>query len=92
MKHVYGALTKQAAKPALKDFKTKWNSKHSYAIKSWENNRDELTAFFDFAVEIRTNIYTAHLIENLNRKGRENTKNKLSFSTDEAVMKYVYLV
>lgn len=47
--------------------------------------------FFDFPVEIRRIIYTTNLIENLNGKIRKYTKNKLSFPTDEAVMKSVYL-
>lgn len=91
MKQIYTAPTKEAAKAALNDFKNKWNSKYSYAIKSWENNWDELTVFFDFPVEIRTIIYTTNLIENLNGKIRKYTKNKLSYPTDEAVIKSVFL-
>lgn len=91
MKQIYTAPTKEAAKAALEDFKAKWEFKYSYAIKSWENNWDELTVFFDFPVEIRTIIYTTNLIENLNGKIRKYTKNKLSFPTDEAVMKSVFL-
>ena len=91
MKQIYTAPTKEAAKAALNDFKNKWDSKYSYAIKSWENNWDELTLFFDFPIEIRTIIYTTNLIENLNGKIRKYTKNKLSFPTDEAVMKSVFL-
>lgn len=41
--------------------------------------------------EIRKIIYTTNLIENLNGKIRKYTKNKLSFPTDDAVMKSVYL-
>ena len=91
MKQIYTAPTKEAAKAALNDFKNKWDSKYSYAIKSWENNWDELTVFFDFPIEIRTIIYTTNLIENLNGKIRKYTKNKRSFPTDEAVMKSVFL-
>lgn len=91
MKQIYTAPTKEAAKAALSDFKTKWNTKYSYAIKSWENNWDELTVFFDFPIEIRTIIYTTNLIENLNGKIRKYTKNKLSYPTDDAVIKSVYL-
>ena len=91
MKQIYTAPTKEAAKAALNDFKQKWNSKYSYAIKSWENNWDELTVFFDFPTEIRKIIYTTNLIENLNGKIRKYTKNKLSFPTDDAVMKSVFL-
>lgn len=58
---------------------------------SWRENWDELTVFFDFPVEIRQIIYTTNLIENLNGKIRKYTKNKLSFPTDDAVMKSVYL-
>ncbi len=91
MKEIYNAPTKQAAEQALKDFAIKWEGKYSYAIKSWQNNWDELTVFFEFPIEIRKIIYTTNLIENLNGKIRKYTKNKLSFPTDEAVMKSVYL-
>lgn len=87
----YTAPTKEAAKAALKDFKLKWNSKYSYAIKSWQNNWYELTVFFDFPLEIRTIIYTTNLIKNLNGKIRKYTKNKLSYPTDDAVIKSVFL-
>lgn len=91
MKHIYDAPTKQAAEAALKDFSLKWGKKYPYAIRSWEDNWDELTVFFDFPLEIRKIIYTTNLIENLNGKIRKYTKNKLSFPTDDALMKSVYL-
>lgn len=91
MKNIYNAPTEQAAKAALNDFSDKWRSKYSYAIKSWENNWEDLTVFFEFPVEIRKIIYTTNLIENLNGKIRKYTKNKMSFPTDQAVVKSVYL-
>jgi putative transposase len=91
MKEIYTAPTKDAAWAALNDFARKWDSKYSYAIKSWRDNWDELTVFFDYPVEIRKIIYTTNLIENLNGKIRKYTKNKLSFPTDDAVMKSVFL-
>ena len=91
MRYIYEAPNRDAAKAALKDFADKWEDKYSYAIKSWQTNWDDLTVFFDFPVEIRKIIYTTNLIENLNGKIRKYTKNKLSFPTDEAVIKSVYL-
>jgi len=91
LKEVYSAPNKQAASTALESFAQKWNRKYPYAIKSWKDNWDELTVFFDFPLEIRKIIYTTNLIENLNGKIRKYTKNKLSFPTDDAVMKSVYL-
>lgn len=62
-----------------------------YAILSWRNNWDELTVFFQFPLEIRKIIYTTNLIENLNGKIRKYTKSELSFPSDDAVKKMVYL-
>ena len=91
MKKIYTAPTKQAAEAALNDFAVKWQDKYGYAVKSWQSNWEELTVFFDFPIEIRKIIYTTNLIENLNGKIRKYTKNKLSFPTNEAVIKSVYL-
>lgn len=91
MRDIYSAPNKQAAEAALESFAQKWEEKYSYAIKSWRDNWDELTVFLEFPLEIRRIIYTTNLIENLNGKIRKYTKNKLSFPTDNAVMKSVYL-
>ncbi len=91
MKQIYTAPTKQAAEAALNDFADKWNGKYSYAVKSWKTNWDELTVFYDFPIEIRNIIYTTNLVENLNGKIRKFTKNKLSYPTDQAVLKSVFL-
>lgn len=91
MKDIYAAPTRQAAQAALQAFESKWAGKYGYAIKSWKDNWEELTVFFDFPIEIRQIIYTTNLIENLNGKIRKYTKNKLSFPTDDAVLKSVYL-
>ena len=91
LKNIYNAPTKEAAKMELDNFEQKWGAKYPYAIRSWRNNWDELTVFFDFPVEIRKIIYTTNLIENLNGKIRKYTKNKLSFPNDDALKKSVYL-
>jgi len=91
MKQIYTAPTKEAALAALEDFASQWEGKYSYAIKSWRENWEDLTVFFEFPLEIRKIIYTTNLVENLNGKIRKYTKNKLSFPSDQAVMKSVYL-
>jgi len=91
LKNIYTAPNKVAAEAALNTLAQNWDSKYSYAVKSWRKNWEELTAFFDFPIEIRKIIYTTNIIENLNGKIRKYTKNKTSFPTDEAVMKSVFL-
>lgn len=91
MKNIYTAPNVEAAAAALDELEKIWGEKYLYAIKSWRANWTELTAFFEFPAEIRRIIYTTNIIENLNGKIRKYTKNKLSFPTDDAVMKSVYL-
>lgn len=91
LRGIYTAPNKEAAEAALESLAQNWNNKYSYAVKSWRKNWEELTAFFDFPMEIRKIIYTTNTIENLNGKIRKYTKNKTSFPTDQAVMKSVFL-
>lgn len=91
MKEIYTAANRDVAQLALDQLETKWGQKYGYAIKSWRDNWEELTAFLDFPMEIRKIIYTTNIIENLNGKIRKYTKNKLSYPTDEAVLKSVFL-
>src|SRR6218665_1954980 len=57
MKQIYDAPTKEAARASLEHFASQWDHKYPYAIKSWEDNWEELTVFFDFPLEIRKIIY-----------------------------------
>jgi putative transposase len=91
MKAIYNAPNRDAAELSLNALDKKWGGKYGYAIKSWKANWNELTAFLDFPLEIRQIIYTTNVIENLNGKIRKYTKNKMSFPTDDAVLKSVYL-
>jgi transposase-like protein len=91
LKTVYGAINKEMAYDALEEFARKWGSKYAYALKSWRDNWDELTAYFDFPLEIRRIIYTTNAIESLNSTIRKYTKTKTVFPDDQAAIKAVYL-
>ena len=91
LKLVYGAINKEAAFDALQEFEKKWGSKYGYAIKSWKDNWEELTAYFDYPMEIRKIIYTTNAIESLNSSVRKYTKTKTVFPDDQSALKSVYL-
>lgn len=91
MKEIYTSANRDQAAIALEEFERKWGAKYRHAVQSWHRNWNDLTAFFDFPIEIRTIIYTTNLIENLNGKIRKYTKTKLSFPTDDALRKSVWL-
>ena len=88
---VYGAINRDLAYQALDDFANKWGHKYAYAIKSWRDNWDELTAYFDYPQEIRKIMYTTNTIESLNSSIRKYTKTKTIFPDDQATLKAVYL-
>ena len=91
MKKIYKANSYKDALNALDDFEKKWGSKYTYAIKSWRNNFEELTTFFDFPNEIRKIIYTTNTIENVNRNIRSITKTKGGFTNTNSLIKVIYL-
>lgn len=91
MREMYTSVNREQAASALSRFERKWGSKYRHAVQSRHRNWDDLTAFFDFPVEIRTIIYTTNLIENLNGKIRKYTKTTMSFPADDALRKSVWL-
>jgi len=91
LKVVYAAINREMAYDALEEFAKKWGAKYAYAIKSWRDNWDELTSYFDFPMEIRKIIYTTNAIESLNSTIRKYTKTKTVFPDDQAALKAVYL-
>lgn len=91
LKSIYGAVNEDVALENLISVKEKWGSKYPNAIKSWEDNWDNLITFFAFPDYIRRIIYTTNAIESLNSQFRKVTKTKLIFPNDESLMKMLYL-
>lgn len=91
LKAVYGAVNEDIALENLIFAKDKWGNKYPNAIKSWEDNWDNLITFFAFPDYIRRIIYTTNAIESLNSQFRKVTKTKLIFPNDESLMKMLYL-
>ena len=91
LKAVYGAVNEDAALENLLYAKEKWGSKYPSAIKSWEDNWDNIATLFEFPVYIRKIMYTTNAIESLNSQFRKVTKAKLIFPNDDSLLKMLYL-
>lgn len=91
LRTVYAAVNIQQAEQAFIAFEEKWKEKYPHVCRSWKNNWEELTHYFNFPMEIRTLMYTTNMIENLNRNVRKFTKNRTMFPDDQSVIKAVYL-
>ena len=89
LKSVYQATNRQVAADALDDFDRKWGKKYGYAVKSWRENWENLTAYFDYSLEIRHIIYTTNPIESLNSGIRKYTNSKNIFPDDAAAQKAI---
>lgn len=88
---VYKANTQEEAWENLLTFEGIWGTRYPASIKSWKDNWNELTSFFNYPVELRRLIYTTNAIEGFNRQLRKVTKTRTVFPTDEALMKLLFL-
>lgn len=91
LKAVYTAPSEDAALDRFLSVKERWQGKFPNAIKSWEQNWDNLCTFFAYPPELRKIIYTTNVIESLHSQYRKVTKTKLVFPTDESLVKMLYL-
>jgi transposase-like protein len=68
-----------------------WGDKYAVAVRSWENNWDDLATMFDYTPEIRRLIYTTNPLEGYNRQLRKVTKNRGALPNSEAARKLLWL-
>lgn len=91
LKTVYQASTREEAEANLLKLEKTWGHKYAAAIRSWQNNWEELATFFEFPKEIRRLIYTTNTVEGYHRQVRKVIKNKPMFPTGQSARKLLYL-
>jgi transposase-like protein len=92
MRPIYQAVNEDIALEALLKFKEKWGKKYPYAVKVWENAWNGVKTMFKYSPEIRKVIYTTNAIEGFNNGVKRITKTKASFTSDDSLLKLLYLV
>lgn len=91
LKKVYQSPTKSQAETELLNLEETWGKKYPIVIRSWNENWDELTTYFDYDTHIRRLIYTTNAVEGFHRQVRKVTKTKGAFTSDMALLKLIYL-
>ena len=91
LKTIYQAATREEAEKNLLKLAETWGGKYGAAVRSWQNNWEDLATFFEFPKEIRRLIYTTNTVEGYHRQLRKVIKTKGSFPTDQSVRKLLYL-
>jgi len=92
IKPIYQANNEQQGYEKLLEFEEKWGKKYPLSCKSWMDNWVNLSAFFEYDHCIRKIIYTTNPIEGVHRQIRKITKTKGAFSSEQALLKLMYLV
>ncbi len=91
LKKVYQSPTKSQAETELLNLEEIWGKKYPIVIRSWNENWDELTTYFNYDTRIRKLIYTTNAVEGFHRQIRKVTKTKGAFPLDMALLKLIYL-
>jgi transposase-like protein len=91
LKEVYQAATRESAEANLRQLTEKWGDKYAIAIRSWQNNWEDLATYFAYPSEIRRLIYTTNSVEGYHRQLRKVTKSKSIFPTPQAARKLLFL-
>lgn len=91
LKPVYQASTKELAEKHLDQLEANWGSKYPKVIESWKKNWDRLSNYFQYNKEIRRIVYTTNIIEGFHRQLRNITKSKGAFTSEDALMKLLFL-
>jgi transposase-like protein len=91
LKKVYQSPTKSQAETGLLNLEEIWGKKYPIVIRSWNENWEELSLYFQYDTQIRKLIYTTNAVEGFHRQVRKITKTKGAFPSDMALMKLIYL-
>lgn len=91
LKMVYQAANKSQAEDGLLKLEEIWGKKYPIVLKSWNNNWDKLSTYFQYDEHVRRLIYTTNAVEGFHRQVRKVTKTKGAFPNDMALLKLIYL-
>lgn len=91
LKAIYHAPTREAGETKLLELAERWGKTHAAAVRSWENNWEELATMFEYPPDIRRLIYTTNTVEGYNRQLRKVVKTKGAFPSGEAARKLLFL-
>lgn len=91
LKEIYKANTEAQGLEQLNLAEEKWKKKYPAIFKSWHQNWDRLANIYKYKNELRRIMYTTNPIESYHKMIRKVTKTKGAFSSENAILKQVYL-
>ncbi len=91
LRTIYKSNTEKEARENLEKVKNKRSSIYPTSLKVWEDNWEAICTLFNYSMKLRKIMYTINAIESLNRSYRKYTKTKGVFTSDNSLMKCLFL-
>ena len=91
LKLIYQAPTEQKGLEALEQAREKWSIKYPAIFRSWDKNWDRLSNIYKYSPQLKRLMYTTNPIESYHRMIRKVTKTKGAFTSENAILKQIYL-
>ena len=91
LKPVYRAGTKDTAETGLEEIAQKWQGKYPIVTRSWQDNWNKPSTYFQYTAPVLKLIQTINAVEGPHRQIRKVTKAKGAFTSGMALQKPVYL-
>lgn len=91
LKAVYKAKDAEEGWTRLQQARSEWGGKYAVIFDRWENKWERISPMFAFPSELRRVIYTTNPVESYHRMVRKVTKSKGAFTSEQAILKQVYM-
>lgn len=91
LKTIYTSPDEKNALKQLKLVTEKWEPLYPYAMNRWKENWDAVSPIFKFSKDVRTAFYTTNAIESLNASYRRINRQRIVFTSSQALLKALYL-
>lgn len=91
LRTIYSSADENQALLAFENFSDKWNKKYPEIARKWNESWEELMMFMTFKKHVRRMIYTTNPVEAVHRIMRKTTKAKGAWTSDNALVKQLYL-
>ena len=91
LKTIYTSPDEKNALKQLETVTEKWEPLYPHAMNRWKENWDAISPIFKFSKDVRTAFYTTNAIESLNASYRRLNRQRIVFTSSQALLKALYL-
>lgn len=91
LKTIYNSRNLEMAQEQFEVFRTKWSKTYPKVVRSWEEDLPVLLTFYKYPEILHQKIYCTNMIERFMGEIKRRTKKIVTFPTEQAAEKIIYL-